>query len=104
MAANPTVATPHLGTVIEPLRHKRSRLAKEKVIELLLFSAALVAVFTTIAIVSILLIESAGFFQHVRSDRFSDRHGLDASVRRPSLWNPSTRVGNIDRRGRRAAW
>ena len=65
MAATPTVATPHLGTVVEPLKHKRARLAKEKAIELLLFGAALVAVFTTIAIVSILLVESAAFFQHV---------------------------------------
>ncbi len=65
MAATPSVATPHLGTVVEPLQHKRSRLAKEKAIELLLFGAALVAVFTTIAIVSILLVESAAFFQHV---------------------------------------
>ena len=65
MAATPTVATPHLGTVVEPLKHKRARLAKEKAIELLLFGAALVAVFTTIAIVSILLVESAAFFKHV---------------------------------------
>ena len=65
MAANPAVATPHLGTIVEPLRHKRSRLIKEKAIELLLFGAALVAVFTTIAIVSILLVESARFFEHV---------------------------------------
>ena len=65
MAANPTAATPHLGTIVEPLQHKRSRLAKEKAIELLLLGAALVAVFTTIAIVSILLIESIRFFEHV---------------------------------------
>lgn len=65
MAANPTVASPHLGTIVEPLQHKRSRLAKEKAIELLLLGAALVAVFTTIAIVSILLIESIRFFEHV---------------------------------------
>jgi phosphate transport system permease protein len=65
MAANPTVATPHLGTVVEPLQHKRSRLARERAIEVLLFGAALVAVFTTIAIVSILLIESIRFFEHV---------------------------------------
>jgi phosphate transport system permease protein len=65
MAASPSVATPHLGTVVEALKHKRSRLAKERAIELLLLGAALVAVFTTIAIVSILLVESAGFFKHV---------------------------------------
>ena len=65
MAANPTVATPHLGSIVEPLQHKRARLAKEKAIELLLFGAALVAVFTTIAIVTILVIESIRFFEHV---------------------------------------
>jgi phosphate transport system permease protein len=65
MSAHPAAAVPHLGTVVEPLSHKRSRLLKEKAIQMLLMFAALVAVFTTIAIVSILLIESVRFFEEV---------------------------------------
>lgn len=65
MSAQPATAIPHFGTVVEPLKHKRLRLLKEKAIEILLMAAASVAVLTTIAIVSILLVESAGFFAHV---------------------------------------
>jgi len=65
MSAHPAAAVPHLGTVVEALSHKRSRLLKEKAIQMLLMFAALVAVFTTIAIVSILLIESLRFFEEV---------------------------------------
>ena len=65
MSALPVPAVPHLGTVVEALKHKRSRLLKEKAIEILLMLAALVAVFTTIAIVTILLVESLRFFEVV---------------------------------------
>ena len=65
MSALPGSALPHLGTVIEPLGHKRARLLKEKAIEILLMLAALVAVFTTLAIVTILLVESLRFFEVV---------------------------------------
>ena len=65
MSALPTSAVPHLGTVVEALHHKRARLLKEKAIEILLMLAALVAVFTTIAIVTILLVESLRFFEVV---------------------------------------
>lgn len=51
--------------VSESLGHKRSRILKEKVIELLLMGAGLVAVFTTVAITFILVYESIGFFEFV---------------------------------------
>ncbi|KAB2840367.1 MAG: phosphate ABC transporter permease subunit PstC [Burkholderiales bacterium] len=47
------------------LGHRASRHIKEKVIELVLFFAALVSVFTTLGIVYILISESAVFFSHV---------------------------------------
>jgi len=47
------------------LSYRRSRILREKVIELLLFLAALVSVFTTVAIVYVLIKESVVFFQHV---------------------------------------
>lgn len=48
----------------------RYRKARDRVIELLLFIAGLVAVFTTLAIVAILLIESSAFFEHVSIREF----------------------------------
>ena len=47
------------------LVYRRSRIAREKAIELLLFLAALVSVFTTVGIVYVLVKESVVFFQHV---------------------------------------
>jgi phosphate transport system permease protein len=47
------------------LADKKARKYKETAIEVLLFLAASVAVFTTLAIVLILLVESWTFFQHV---------------------------------------
>ncbi|MGH6628985.1 MAG: phosphate ABC transporter permease subunit PstC [Burkholderiales bacterium] len=47
------------------LVYRRSRILREKAIELLLFLAALVSVFTTVAIVYVLVKESVVFFQHV---------------------------------------
>ena len=49
----------------ERLSHRRSRILREKVIELLLFFAALVSVFTTVGIVYVLVKESVVFFTHV---------------------------------------
>jgi phosphate transport system permease protein len=43
----------------------RYRKIRDRIIETLLLAAGLVAVFTTLAIVAILLIESASFFEHV---------------------------------------
>jgi phosphate transport system permease protein len=43
----------------------RYRKARDRIIETLLLAAGLVAVFTTLAIVAILLVESASFFEHV---------------------------------------
>jgi phosphate transport system permease protein len=51
--------------VSERLRKKASRHMTERFIEFLLFGAALVSVFTTMAIVYILVTESWVFFQHV---------------------------------------
>jgi len=47
------------------LAQRRARVIKERAIEAVLFLAALVSVFTTIAIVYILVRESVVFFQHV---------------------------------------
>ena len=47
------------------LAHRTSRPVKEKIIELILFLAALVSVFTTLGIVYILVSESVVFFSHV---------------------------------------
>ncbi len=47
------------------LSHRASRHIKEKVIESILFLAALVSVFTTLGIVYILISESVVFFRHV---------------------------------------
>ena len=47
------------------MRRKRSRVASERLIEAVLFLAALVSVFTTVGIVYILVKESVLFFQHV---------------------------------------
>ncbi len=51
--------------VSERLRRKASRHMKERVIESLLFGAALVSVLTTLAIVYVLFTESLKFFEHV---------------------------------------
>jgi len=47
------------------LARRRARLIRERLIELVLFLAALVSVFTTVGIVYILVKESVAFFQHV---------------------------------------
>jgi phosphate transport system permease protein len=47
------------------LSYRRSRILREKLIELLLFLAALVSVFTTVGIVYVLVKESVVFFTHV---------------------------------------
>jgi phosphate transport system permease protein len=47
------------------LQQRRSRILRERAIELVLFLAALVSVFTTIGIVYVLVKESVVFFQHV---------------------------------------
>jgi phosphate transport system permease protein len=60
----PPAALVH-SVVSERLAKKFSRNLKERAIEALLFSAAFVSVFTTLAIVYILVRESVLFFQHV---------------------------------------
>ena len=52
------------------LARRRSRVIRERVIESILFLAALVSVFTTVGIVYILLKESVLFFQHVPLGKF----------------------------------
>jgi phosphate transport system permease protein len=59
-----------LSSVLSPVQsqrvaRRRSRLVREKLIELTLFLAALVSVFTTVGIVYILIKESVVFFQAV---------------------------------------
>ncbi len=60
--SNPMVMQP---TVSARLAKRTSRHAKEFVIEMLLLGAAMVAVFTTLGIVYVLVKESWVFFQHV---------------------------------------
>jgi phosphate transport system permease protein len=48
----------------------RYRKFRDRIIEALLLASGLVAVFTTVAIVAILLIESAAFFEHVTLKEF----------------------------------
>jgi phosphate transport system permease protein len=52
------------------LAHRRARIVRERVIEAVLFLAALVSVFTTVGIVYILVKESVVFFQHVPIGKF----------------------------------
>lgn len=68
MTAAVTVHSPSsaaAGNISDRLRKRASRNVKERVIEFLLFGAALLSVFTTVAIVYILVKESWVFFQHV---------------------------------------
>ncbi len=58
-------ASPQSGAMTARLAYRRSRIVREKCIELLLFLAALVSVFTTVGIVYVLVKESVIFFQHV---------------------------------------
>lgn len=51
-------------------RQLRYRKTRDRIIELILLSAGLVAVFTTVAIVAILLYESSAFFEHVTLREF----------------------------------
>ena len=67
MAAVPgdvTSVSPSAGARVR-LSRRRARIVREKLIELVLFLAALVSVFTTVGIVYILLKESVVFFQEV---------------------------------------
>jgi phosphate transport system permease protein len=52
------------------LAHRRSRIWKERLIELLLFAAALLSVFVTVGIVYVLVSESVQFFEHVPLSSF----------------------------------
>ena len=71
-------AAPAGATMLELQRRLRVRKIRDRVIEAFLLLAALLAVFTTAAIVYILVSESVPFFSHVRLiDFFTDR-----------LWTP----------------
>ena len=52
------------------LKHRRARIWRERLIEFVLFLAALVSVFTTVGIVYILVKESVVFFQQVPIGKF----------------------------------
>ncbi len=60
-----TIVTQAMPPAEGRLAHRASRHVKEKIIESILFLAALVSVFTTLGIVYILVSESVVFFQHV---------------------------------------
>jgi phosphate transport system permease protein len=51
-------------------RQLRYRKTRDRIVELILLAAGLVAVFTTVAIVAILLYESSAFFEHVTLREF----------------------------------
>ena len=72
------------NAVTESLRHKKSRIAKERLIEFTLLCSGLVAVFTTVAITFILVYESLGFFEFVNVWHF-----LTGTVWTPLFANPS---------------
>jgi phosphate transport system permease protein len=57
--------TPPQAAMTARLAYRRSRIVREKLIELVLFGAALVSVLTTVGIVYVLVKESVVFFQHV---------------------------------------
>jgi phosphate transport system permease protein len=52
------------------LARRRARIIRERMIELVLFFAALVSVFTTVGIVYVLVKESVSFFEHVPITQF----------------------------------
>jgi phosphate transport system permease protein len=59
-------SSPNLGISADAMRSRlRYRKWRDRVIELVLLASGLVAVFTTLAIVGVLLYESAAFFEHV---------------------------------------
>ncbi len=67
MSAVPGPTTMMDATAVrgERLARRRSRIVRERLIELILFVAALVSVFTTVGIVYVLIKESVLFFEHV---------------------------------------
>src|SRR5215207_3265275 len=60
----------HAGMGGERLARRRARVIRERIIELVLFLAALVSVFTTVGIVYVLVKESVVFFEQVPIGRF----------------------------------
>ena len=64
-----TSTVPHPSENLR-LARRRGRVVRERIIEAVLFLAALVSVFTTVGIVYILVKESVVFFQHVPLSRF----------------------------------
>jgi phosphate transport system permease protein len=67
VASSGAAATPMLseGLTSARLAQRRSRIWREKLIELILFAAASLSVFVTVGIVYVLVSESVQFFQHV---------------------------------------
>lgn len=64
-AVMPNPSTMPTGAQRARLVHRRGRIVKERVIEGLLFVAAMVSVLTTVGIMYVLIKESAVFFRHV---------------------------------------
>jgi phosphate transport system permease protein len=60
-------SSPRNSQVFASLRYRKTR---DRIVELVLLAAGLVAVFTTIAIVVILVYESSAFFEHVSIKEF----------------------------------
>jgi phosphate transport system permease protein len=60
-------SSPRNSRVFASLRYRKTR---DRIVELVLLAAGLVAVFTTIAIVVILVYESSAFFEHVSIKEF----------------------------------
>ncbi|HEY6643963.1 MAG TPA: phosphate ABC transporter permease subunit PstC [Povalibacter sp.] len=62
---NQNISSP--GQLVKALRYRKMR---DRIIEFFLLAAGLVAVFTTLAIVAILVYESSAFFEHVTIKEF----------------------------------
>ncbi|MDZ7652396.1 MAG: phosphate ABC transporter permease subunit PstC [Burkholderiaceae bacterium] len=77
-------SSPAPDAIAESLGHKKSRLFKERLIEISLLCTGLVAVFTTVAITFVLVYESLDFFEYVSIWDF-----LTGTVWTPLFANPS---------------
>ena len=72
----------------------RFRKARDRVVEAFLLLAALVAVFTTIAIVIVLVVGVAAILQGRAAQGLPDRHDVDSALRRAAVRRPAARRGN----------
>jgi phosphate transport system permease protein len=94
---------PAPNAIAESLRHKTSRIIKERLIELLLLCCGLVAVFTTVAITVILVYESLGFFEFVNRSGTSSPARSGRRCSPTPVRHPAADLGHADDHRHRAA-